>query len=75
MAARGQCTFVWSAATNQWDKVADCDPQSGFHCAQDPTVLGVVGADDGDIWVSPCVVRRVSERKKRAKQKRRPKRA
>ncbi|GEM_PF-7086941 len=63
MAAGGQCTYVWSAATQLWDKVADCDPLSGTVCAQNPNTLGITG-EDGDVWISPCVVTLIGKQQK-----------
>ena len=64
--SRGQCTYVWSEANARWDKEADCGTTTGAVCAQDPNQLGITG-DDGDLWITPCVVRLTGQYKPKAK--------
>jgi hypothetical protein len=48
------CIFTWDSATGKWDKLTGCD--SPCDCAQDPNDIGIAGAEDGDIYLSPCVL-------------------
>jgi hypothetical protein len=54
---KGQCTFVFDADTNAWDKLAGCT--GSCDCAQNPNDIGQPG-NDGDIFITPCVMPRVA---------------